>query len=236
MTDEEFQSVSSWPEWQWFETVEKILDDVLSEAQQSQSAGTGMLYPFLDSVAESVDSLRILINQLKLRDSYVIARVIYETSLNACFLLTDSEALSCRARTHAMQKALRSLARAVEIAGNKIFEFKVQGAEEVMGHPKHQEWLNEFTSKSGREITSWTPENVQQRLETTYLKFGHDATRGLAFGLLLYRHASEIAHGTVFGTLFSWGAMEFGIPLTSPSDIGRFRRKELRSLMKLGQL
>jgi len=102
-----------------------------------------------------------------------------------------------------------------------------------MKHPEHQEWLKKFTSKSGKEITSWTPENVQQRLEATYLKFGHEAARGLAFGVLLYRHASEVAHGTVFGTLFSWGAMEFGEPLTSPSDIGRFRRKELRSLMKV---
>jgi len=128
MAAEELQSVATWPEWQWFETVESILEEVLSKVQESESTGTGMLYPFLDSVVESVDSLRMLVNGLKLRDSYVIARVIYETSLNACFLLTNPEALSSRASTHAKQKALRSLARAVEIAGNTIFEFEVQGA------------------------------------------------------------------------------------------------------------
>ena len=66
-----------------------------------------------------------------------------------------------------------------------------------------------------------------------YLKFGSDHTRGLAFGLLLYRHASEIAHGTLFGTLFSWGAMEVGKPLLNENEIGEFRKKELRHLVKL---
>jgi hypothetical protein len=102
-----------------------------------------------------------------------------------------------------------------------------------MQRPKHKEWLEEFTSKSGREVTSWTPENVSQRLEAVYSKFGSNTTRGLAFGLLLYRHASEIAHGTLFGTLFSWGAMEVGKPLSNPGEMGEFRKKELRHLVKL---
>lgn len=226
-------SVPGWPEWRWFDSMENLLGETLSKVQEYKSDEVGALYPFLDSIAESAGSLRTLVNQLKLRDSYVIARVIYETSVNACFLLTDPEALSARASIHAKQKALRNLIRAIELAGDQIFEFKTPGAEELLGNPRHQEWLKEFTSKSGREITSWTPENVQQRLEAAYLKFGDEETRGLAFGLLLYRHASEIAHGTLFGTLFSWGAMEPGSPLRSPEDLGKFRRRELRHLLKL---
>lgn len=226
-------SISDWPEWRWFDSIDKLLGETLSRVQKHKSDELGALFPLLDSIAESVESLRILANQLKLRDSYVIARVIYETSVNACFLLTDPKALSARASTHAKQKALRNLIRAIELAGDRIFEFKAQGTEELLSDPKHQEWLKEFTSKSGREITSWTPENVQQRLEAAYLKFGDEDMRGLAFGLLLYRHASEIAHGTLFGTLFSWGAMELGSPLRSLNDIGKFRRRELRHLLKL---
>ena len=226
-------AVSAWPEWEWFDSLDRLLGETRSKAQESESEHLGALFPFLDAIDDSLGSLRILVHELKLRDAYVIARVVYETSVNACFLLTEPETLSVRASTHAKQKALRSLVRAIELAGNQIFEFKPQGVEELLGDPKHQEWLREFTSKSGREITSWTPENVQQRLETAYVKFGHEATRGLAFGLLIYRHASEIAHGTLFGTLFSWGAMEPGYPLSSPSDIGKFRRTELRHLLKL---
>lgn len=225
--------LSAWPEWRWFDSIEKLLEETVAKVQKNETNEVGVLYPLLDSIAESVDSLRTLVNRLKLRDSYVIARVIYETSVNACFLLTNPEAISGRAHAHAKQKALRNLTRAIELAGDVIFEFKPQGAEELLGNPRHQEWLSEFTSRSGREITSWTPENVQQRLEAVYLKFGEPQTRGLAFGLLLYRNASEIAHGTLFGTLFSWGAMEIGRPLRSSEDLGKFRRRELRHLLKL---
>jgi hypothetical protein len=134
---------------------------------------------------------------------------------------------------HAKQKALRNLVRRIEIAGTPLFEFKLGESDKIMKEPAHKAWLDEFTSKSGREITSWTPENVQQRLEAVHLKFGAKDTRGLAFGLLLYRHASEIAHGTLYGTLFSWGATEPGRPLQSASDLGVFRRAELRHLLKL---
>lgn len=225
--------VPNWPEWRWFETMQHLLEDAISRIQQSDSPELSAIFPFLDSANESLASLGMLVKQLKLRDAYVIARVVYETSLNACFLLTDPQVLSLRAHTHAKQKALRGLVRAIEISGEKIFEFKAEGVEALIQRPKHKEWLEEFTSKSGREVTSWTPENVSQRLEAVYSKFGSNTTRGLAFGLLLYRHASEIAHGTLFGTLFSWGAMEVGKPLSNPNEMGEFRKKELRHLVKL---
>lgn len=226
-------SHSDWPEWEWFDSVEEILKGTVAKVRENEGHEIGVLYPLLDSISESAESLRTLASSLKLRDSYVIARVIYETSVNACFLLTNPEAISERAHAHAKQKALRNLTRAIELAGDVIFEFKPQGAEEFLGNSQHQAWLSEFTSRSGREITSWTPENVQQRLEAVYLKFGESKTRGLAFGLLLYRNASEIAHGTLFGTLFSWGAMEIGRPLRAPEDLGRFRRREFRHLLRL---
>ena len=224
---------SAWPEWCYFNKVNSILRKVIAAAKDAESSRVGALYPLLDSIEESVSSLRTLASMQALRDSYVISRVIYETSINACFLLTSPVELTNRANTHAKQKALRNLVRRIEIAGYPLFEFKARGAEEILQDPGHKQWLADFTSKSGREITSWTPENVQQRLEVIYTAFGSEAAKGLAFGLLLYRHASEIAHGTLYGTLFSWGAMELGRPLRSPEDLAVFRRAELRHVLKL---
>ncbi|WP_155524300.1 DUF5677 domain-containing protein [Burkholderia sp. PAMC 28687] len=226
--------VQEWPEWRFFDQTIELLADVISRvATATDPDQVGVLYPFLDAIQESASSLRILVSHQALRDSYVIARVIYETAINSCFLLTDPAKLSVRAQVHAKQKTLRNLVRKIEIAGTPLFEFKNRNADELMREPTNMRWLEEFTSKSGREITSWTNENVQQRLEAVYLTFGAEITRGLAFGLLLYRHASEIAHGTLYGTLFSWGAAEPGHPLKSPSDLGIFRRAELRHLLKL---
>ncbi len=203
-----------------------------AQAEGKENSASAV-FPFLDSVLDSAESLRILSRREKLRDSYVIGRVIYETSVNACFLLTDLAVLPDRAMTHARQKTLRGLVREIELSGEKIFTYKMTGAETLLNQPNNQRALQDYTSRSGREITSWTPENVQQRLEAIHLKFGAERARGLAFGLLLYHHSSEIAHGTLYGTLFSWGATEVAVPLKSPTDIGKFRHKELRLLLKL---
>lgn len=93
-------------------------------------------------------------------------------------------------------------------------------------------WLQHFTRNNEREITEWTPENAQGRVEQVYVSFGGQAAKGLALGFGLYRHASEIAHGTLFGTLFSWGAMQMK-PLDSPDSISEFRTKKLRLLLRI---
>ncbi|VVE12223.1 hypothetical protein PMO31116_02667 [Pandoraea morbifera] len=222
-----------WPEWDWFDQITDLLKRTVRSICDRDMSTPAPLYPLLDSIDESADSLAMLIRLQRLRDSYVLSRVIYETAVNVCFLLVDPGPLSERAYSHARQKSLRNLTRAIKVAGTLIFKFEPEGAKQFLNQSTHKTWLTEFTSKSGREITSWTPENVQQRLDAIYLKFGESKTRGLAFGLLIYRNASEIAHGTLFGTLFSWGAMEVGHPLCSKDDIGKFRRKELRHMMKL---
>ncbi len=225
-------TISDWPEWRWFDTVVVLVRRTLAKAENTANSASSV-FPFIDSVLDSAESLRMLAHHAKLRDSYVIGRVIYETSVNTCFLLTDPVVLVNRAVTHANQKTLRGLVREIELCGEQIFTYKMPGIEALMNDPANQKALYEYTSRSGREITSWTPENVQQRLEAIHSKFSAEKIRGLAFGLLLYRHSSEIAHGTLYGTLFSWGASEVGAPLKSSEDIGKFRHKELRLLLKL---
>jgi hypothetical protein len=163
----------------------------------------------------------------------VIARAIYETALNACFILTNPASLSERARRHASQKALRDLERSIELAGQQVIRLKWSGAHGTLADPSNQQLLQEFTTKSGREITSWTPENVQQRLESVFAKFGRDDSLGLAYGLLLYRHASEIAHGTFFGALFAWGATDAKGPPKSVAEIQAFRVDQARLILML---
>lgn len=225
-------TIKDWPEWKWFDAMVILVNRTRTQSEDNENSAS-VVFPFLDSVIDSADSLRILSCQVKLRDSYVIGRVIYETSVNACFLLTDVAVLFDRAFNHANQKTLRALIREIELSGEKIFSYRMSGAEKLMSRPDNQKALDDYTSRSGREITAWTPENVQQRLEAIHSKFGAKRARGLAFGLLLYRHSSEIAHGTLYGTLFSWGATEVTAPLKSPGDIGKFRENELRLLLKL---
>lgn len=232
MTKAETDSLIS-PELNWFDSVVKSLEQASRLLSSSESEAISSAYPYLDSVLESLASFRLLVLRERLRDSYVIARCVYETSLNACFVLTDTDVLTTRASIHAKQKSLRNLVRTIEISDETIFKYEMKGSEEILQHPDHKKWLEDFTTKTGREVSSWTPENVPQRLEAVFKHFGSRDCRGLAFGVLLYRNASEIAHGTLFGTLFAWGAMEIGRPLTGPEDLAKFRIRELRHLIKL---
>jgi len=66
-----------------------------------------------------------------------------------------------------------------------------------------------FTSKGDKEITKWTQENVNKRMEVVMVKYGDKLTGSLHFLLIsLYRNASEIVHGTLYGALVHTGHPE----------------------------
>ncbi len=225
--------IERWPEWNFVQTEHRLLRDLLSPASRSKNRRDTLLFPLLDGASESVNTLEGLVRQLAIRDAYVIARVIFETVVNATYILTDDGALAQRARSHAAQKALRDLERTIELAGEEVFKLRWSGADAVLGDSANQALLQEFTSKSGREITSWTPENVLQRVERIDQTFGRRKTEGLAWGLLLYRHASEIAHGTLYGALFSWGAAQPQGAPQSTKDLKVFRHDQGRLILML---
>ena len=66
--------------------------------------------------------------------------------------------------------------------------------------------LKNFTTKAGKEKRAWTDENTEQQLGAVVKKYGGRLGGFLAFGLLtIYRHASEIAHGTLFSMWWKLG-------------------------------
>lgn len=225
--------LSDWPEWSLLDSQIDLIKRVQIAARKPSSPDLDLLFPLLDSIDESTSTVQLLVRRFAIRDAYVIARVVYETSINACFILTNPADLSVRAKRHAKQKVLRDLERTIEVLGDRLLHIKYADADKMMAIDSSQELLQEFTSKSGREITSWTPENVQKRMEAIYETFGRNSSIGLALGILLYRHASEIAHGTLFGTLFSWGAMSPGPPIKVEADIQAFRVDQGRLILKL---
>jgi hypothetical protein len=187
----------------------------------------------LDAAASSTDTLISLASEHNIRDGYVLSRAVYETLVNCCFILAGGDAVAERAWRHARQKALRDLDRTIEIAGKEAMTVRWSGADVALAVPENQKLLAEFTSKSGREITAWTPENVKERLETVYTRFGEESVKGMLFGLLLYRHASEIAHGTLYGSLFILGGTDPHGPPKSIEGLRDFRIDHTRMLLML---
>lgn len=142
---------------------------------------------------------------LHTRDCYSIARSIIEASVNICYILSVGVSAAKQAHRHANQKAYKDLQREAEVAGLMI-KLTAQSIPDPSSIIELDDYINEFTSRSGRE-KAWTDLSVDKRIAVAGEKFG-DPILGSLLGarFAIYRHASEIMHGSYFGTLYFFGA------------------------------
>lgn len=168
------------------------------------------VFSFIYSIEDSCGSLAVLAQGLKARDCYVISRMLLELILNTGFVLAKGVSAAKRAEQHLLQKSYRDLEREV-IVGKRTIGIKWQGKDKVPVTPELKAALDEFTSSKGKEVRDWTDENIVRRLEVIDDKFGHDASTLLQLAYMaIYRNASEIAHGTLFGVQFAFGLTQPG--------------------------
>lgn len=136
------------------------------------------------------------------RDCFVIARSIVEAMTNCCFILAEGPRAASKAIRHARQKAYRDLSRDSKIATSriKLTGLTVPSAEEISGLEQD---LKEFSHRSGAENRNWTTESVDERIRIAGEKFGSEVLTNLHIArFAIYRHSSEISHGTFFGSAF----------------------------------
>jgi len=81
--------------------------------------------------------------------------------------------------------------------------------------------VDQYTSRSGRE-KGWTDLNIDQRIDFASKRFGNNFLAKLHFArFIVYRHSSEIIHGTLFGSLFFLG-------LTNPTRYSDIKEKGMK--------
>lgn len=219
--------------WTFFRTQAMLLEEVQTLLKSSEDPVALTVLTLLYAAADTNKSIALLAKEEKMRDTYVLARTSYETMLNACFILTEGEETADKAYRHALQKTWRDLDRELPINDTTIY-IRHSGQIDPNEDSVLQDAIDEFTSKRGREITSWTPESLKDRIEKVGLKYGSRVTMGLQFGMLaIYRHASDISHGTVFGSMFAVGLTDPSGPPKSPSDLQQGQRSNLCMLLTL---
>lgn len=159
----------------------------------------------LSRFAESFHSQFILSLNDKMSDCYVVARTIFETALNIGYFSVKGESVVEKAYSHSLQKSYRDLKREVKIKDIQIM-IGLQNFEQIPKTNKLKKSIEEFTSKKGHELRTWNEDNVFKKIGLISEKYGKELE--LSFSLpfyYIYRHASEIIHGTVFGAMFSLG-------------------------------
>lgn len=144
---------------------------------------------------------------LQTRDCYSICRSIVELAINICYICAKGEEAVNRAQRHAMQKSYRDLNRKSNI-GDRNISFQFGNMDEIEMPQELQDAIDEFTSQRGRE-KGWTDLSVDDRCKAVGSVFGDDVLTPLHLArFAIYRHSSEILHGTFFSVMFFAGQTE----------------------------
>lgn len=138
------------------------------------------------------------------RDCFILARSVIESLINCCYVLAEGPVAAQKAIRHARQKTYRDLKRNSEIASSKI-RMSLETAPAIEEIAGLAEELAEFSHKSGQEDRQWIKLSVDDRISMAGKKFGDPVLAKLHVArFAVYRHSSEIIHGTFFGAAF-WG-------------------------------
>ena len=165
-----------------------------------------VLIPMLQAIGSSSNTVVALSTSpgLHTRDCFSIARSIVETSINVCYIMAKGKDAAKRAVRHARQKSFRDLERKSSL-GKSVIELIFSEKPELESIEGLQEDLEEFTSRSGRE-KGWIDLSVDERILEAGSILGESIVTTLHWSrFAVYRHSSEILHGTLFGAQYFLG-------------------------------
>jgi hypothetical protein len=190
------------------DTLEKLFESIIATGEPLRgNAVMRAVLPLLVNLSSSCDSVVTLARIPHYGDAWVAARTAFLTIINICFIAAKGEAAADRAWRHAYQKGYRDLDRTVSINDIRwLLRWEGKGAIDLNQMPELKHAIEEFSTKSGKEKTAWTEEALDEQIAAIDKKFGGELATRLAFGrLVIYRHASEFAHGTLFSWLWQLG-------------------------------
>jgi hypothetical protein len=150
---------------------------------------------------------------LHTRDCFSIARSVVELAVNICYIIAEGPPAAERALRHLRQKAYRDLERESKV-GDSVIRLVYSGKPDPSAMDGLEEVIAEFTAKGGRE-KGWVELSIDDRIEAASKRLGGALNHKLHFArFMIYRHSSEVLHGTLFGVFYFYGA-------TMPDDTAR---------------
>lgn len=175
--------------------------------RQSEIPRVARLHPLAMCMLEDAISIRLLGDDSRLNQTYVLARALVERCANYCYLLLCHDQEYTDYLDYSLNKAGRRLDRAIEVDGTVRARIALRDGN-VELPPQIQQAIAKFTSERGREKTRWTNVSLPERAAAVEARV---KASGLFMALLtIYADASEALHGTLYGSLFHLGVYDFG--------------------------
>lgn len=184
----------------------EIIQRALKKLMDCEDEVALNLYTLLFSIYDSSNSILILSSNYQVRDSFLTARTVFELTLNIGYISCEGKSALDKAKRHMNQKSYRDLERKLNIESINL-SVQTLGIENLIISDELKKSLEEYTTQKGLEVRAWTGENVFKKIEIISKKYGKKVNDILNIGLFnIYRHGSEIAHGTLFGLFYIIGA------------------------------
>lgn len=139
---------------------------------------------------------------LPLRDCFGISRSICESAINIAYIMAGGKEFALKAQRHAAQKSFRDLQREANLGGYAFTLKKLGTIPDPENIPELKEALSEFTNKKGKEKRDWCDDSIEEKLAIIHRKFGSNSLDFSASMFSIYRHSSEILHGTYYGNIY----------------------------------
>jgi len=146
------------------------------------------------ATGDSCKALVLLGDNNHLNEMLMVSRAILERLVNLCYLAVCGPEEVNRFRLYAIHKGYRKLDR--EFAG---FGVKYTGEVDVSQSPDLQQALSLFTSKDGKELTTWTTRGLRERVKLIGERTSFPVGLFAILYLTVYEDASEALHGTLYG-------------------------------------
>ena len=206
---------------------------VLAEGFSRRPATRRVFPAMLQALGSSSNTLLRLSDKpgLQSRDCFSICRSIVELAVNVCYICAEGDAAAQRAERHAQQKAVRDLDRESSVGGQTI-RLRHLATQSFDVPAELTKSMDEFTSRAGRE-KGWTDLSVDARCERVGEILGAKVLTPLHWArFAVYRHSSEILHGTFFSAIFFMGLTDpKGAPASLDQWIERIAGQHLMVLM-----
>ena len=204
----------------------KLLVDNASAIHQSNELRVSRLYAIYAAIIEDAISIRLLCENGRTNQAYIVSRALLERVTNFCFLQLCTDAEFSDYVDYSLNKAGRSFDRSIEVNGQVKARISLRGGDFTLP-PEVCAAIAKFTSERGREKTRWTNVSLPDRAAVIEAKLGNT---GLFMSLLaIYADASEALHGTLYGAVFHLGAYE-ALPPHDQASLDQHRYQTLSAL------
>lgn len=175
------------------------------KALTEQSDVIKTVFLMIQGVGVSIHSIIKLTSSIDMgiRDCFGIARSVSEGALNATYIIAGGSEVAAKARRHALQKSYRDLHRETQVGDIKVnvSRDRVPQKSSILGL---EEALYEFTRKNGKEISEWSGISLDEKVAFIIKKYPLTNISASMLTFSIYRHASEILHGSYFGVQYFW--------------------------------